>query len=553
MQKTVILAVLLFAAVPAVRAEIKLPAVFSDHMVLQRDVAVPVWGTAAPGEQVTVEFAGQRQTATAAADGRWRVALGPFSASAEPRPLSISAADQKTAAGNRQIADVLVGEVWLASGQSNMASPVSSLPDAAQVLALAEDPQLRFFTVTRKTAAEPQTELAGKWEAATPQTAKGFSAVAYFFARDLRQSQKCPVAIMHGSWGGTPIETWISVDGLKRDPPLVKTLQQWDKAIEQYRLVQANPKLVPEYLAELQRWKKEVEPAFNTAMKEYNAAQAAGQAAGEKPKPAQPEPTNPDPMGMPSPSRRPQTPSVAFNGMIAPLAPYAMRGIIWYQGEGNGSAGLEYRALFRRLIQDWRRHWGLDLPFLFVQLPACGTDPGPVAERGWPWLREAQSLALQEPRSGMAITIDVGDPKNVHPADKLDVGRRLALLARRDVYGEKCVASGPLVREHLAEAGAIRVKFGEIGSGLVPGQAPWRAPGVEPLPADRLIGFYIAGEDRQWKVADARIDGDSVIVSSPAVPKPAAVRYGWASSPRCNLYNREGLPAAPFRTDDWPK
>ncbi len=544
-QTRLIVIVLLLAPLAALHAAgLKPAAVFADHLVLQRDMPVPVWGTAAPGEAVTVTFAGQQQSATAAADGSWRVTLAPLSASAEPRELKV---------GGLVIHDVLVGEVWLASGQSNMAVPVSSLADAATVLAAAEDAQLRFFTVTRQTAAEPQADVGGKWEAATPLTAKGFSAVAYFFARDLRRTQKCPVAVLHGSWGGTPIETWISLAGLKSDPPLTNTVQKWDKALEQYRLVQANSQLVPEYRAALQRWKKEVEPAYNVTMKAYNAAKAAGRAVGAKPQPTQPEPTNPDPMGMPSPSRRPQTPSVSFNAMIAPLAPYALRGAIWYQGEGNGSAGLEYRALLRRLIQDWRHHWGTELAFLFVQLPANGPDTTPVAERGWPWLREAQFMALCEPRTSMAITLDVGDPNNVHPADKLDVGQRLALLARRDVYGEKLVASGPLFNGYALEKNMIRVRFRETGSGLIRGQAPWCAPGVEPLPTDRLIGFYIAGEDQKWVAADAKIDGDSVLVSSPAVPKPAAVRYGWANSPRCNLYNKEGLPAAPYRTDEWPK
>jgi sialate O-acetylesterase len=273
---------------------------------------------------------------------------------------------------------------------------------------------------------------------------------------------------------------------------------------------------------------------------------------GEKPQPAWPEPQNPDPMGMPSPSRRPQTPTVSYNGMIAPLAPFALRGVIWYQGEANGSAGLEYRELFPRLIQDWRAHWGAELPFLYVQLPCFGPDPTPVATSGWPWTREAQLMALREPRTNMAITIDVGDPGDVHPTDKRDVGHRLALLARRNVYAEKVVASGPLLKDFSVEGETIRVRFRETGSGLIIGQAPWRAKGVTALPSDQLVGFYVAGDNREWVEARATIDGDCVVVSSPAVKKPVAVRYGWANSPRCNLSNREGLPASPFRTDDWP-
>jgi sialate O-acetylesterase len=246
---------------------------------------------------------------------------------------------------------------------------------------------------------------------------------------------------------------------------------------------------------------------------------------------------------------------VNFNGMIAPLVPYAIRGVVWYQGENNASRGLEYRELFPRLIRDWRQQWqGTgEFPFLFVQLPGNGKDTTPVAEQGWPWLREAQFLTLKVPRTAMAVTIDLGDPNDVHPADKLDVGQRLALLARRNVYNENIVASGPLYSGCEIEGDRIRLRFREIGSGLKAGQAPWHARGVEPLPTGRLVGFFVAGDDRKWVVAEATIEGGEVLVSSKAVPKPAAVRYGWANYSRCNLYNREGLPASPFRTDDWPK
>lgn len=525
--------------VSAAQAEVKLPAVFADHMVFQRDLPAPVWGTAAAGESVVVEFAGQTKVAMADTAGKWKVVLDPLKTSAESRELK---------AGTLVIHDVLVGEVWLASGQSNMAFGLNAAHNAAEVLPQVNDPQLRFFTVTHKTAVEPQPDLQGKWDLANPQAAKGFSAVAYFFAREIRRTQNCPVAILHSSWGGTPIETWIGLDGYKLEPPLAKPLQQWEKALEQYRKIQADPKLEADYVAALAKWRKEVEPAFNAATKAWNASPV-----GPKPVPATPEPTNPDPMGMPSPSRRPQTPAVSFNAMIAPLVPYAIRGALWYQGEANGSAGMEYRKLLPRLIQDWRRLWGQEFAFLYVQLPMNGKDNAPVAAAGWPWLREAQLLTLQVPKTSMAITIDVGDPGNVHPTDKLDVGNRLALLARRDVYGEKLIASGPLYNGSQIDGDKIRIRFKEVGTGLTPGQAPWRAAGVEPLPTDKLVGFYIAGEDKKWVEAEARIEGNSVIVYSPAVPKPVAVRYAWANSPRCNLYNREGIPASPFRTDDWDK
>lgn len=551
-----ILLLALFSGAQLVFAGVKLPQIFSDHVILQRDVAVPVWGWADAGEKVTVTFAGQTKSATADEKGKWLVKLDSLPASAEPRELVVTGKDSTV-----KISDVLVGDVWLAGGQSNMGFPLNSAHNAAEVLPQAQDSQLRFFLVKTKTAAEPQADGVGKWAATTPDTAKGFSGVAYFFAQEIRRDQKVPVAVLQAPWGGTDIETWISLAGLKQNPPLTKTVDRWDKAVADYQKVQANPGLVTAYENDLKQWQKEVAPAYNAVLKKYNDDKAAGKAVGSKPQPSRPEPTNPDPMGMPSPSRRPSTPTVNFNAMIAPLVPFAIRGAIWYQGENNGGRGLEYRELFPRLIADWRNQWKKsggaaegEFPFLFVQLPCNGADTTPVAESGWPWLREAQLLTLKVPRTGMAITIDVGDPGNVHPADKIDVGRRLALLAKKMVYGENVVASGPLFQNFKIEAGGkIRVRFTETGSGLTIGQQPWCAAGVKPFPKDRLIGFYLAGDDKKWVEADASIDGDSVVVSSAQVPQPVAVRYGWANSPRCNLYNQEGLPASPFRTDDWPK
>ena len=314
--------------------------------------------------------------------------------------------------------------------------------------------------------------------------------------------------------------------------------------------MKADPKLESDYLADLDQWTKEVKPAFDATMKTWNEDKAAGKPVGEKPKPSRPEPSNPDPMAPPSPSRRPSTPSVSYNAMIAPLSPFALKGVLWYQGEANAGRGLEYRVLFPRLIQGWRKQWGVDFPFLFVQLLMNGKDPVPVAKDGEPYLREAQLMTLSEPKTAMAITIDIGDPNNVHPGDKIDVGKRLSLLARRDIYGEKIDASGPLYQGFKVEGDKVRVSFKETAKGLKPGQAPWCAKGVEPLPTDKLVGFVIAGSDGNWVEADAVIEGNDVIVSSKSVTNPVAVRYGWAHSPRCNLYNSEGLPASTFRTDD---
>lgn len=524
-------------------AELTVARLFSDGVVLQRECPVPVWGSADAGSTVTVAFAGQEVTATADAAGAWRATLAALPASSEPRTLTIR--------GSRtlMVSDVLVGDVWLASGQSNMGVPLASAHNAAAALPLAQDPLLRFFTVTRTTAAEPAGDVGGTWETTTLKTAGRFSAVAYFFACDLRARLDVPVAIIHSSWGGTPAQAWTSIAVLRQDPPFTRYLDQWEAALTKHRQVVADPTLAEAYRADLKQWHAEVAPAYNAAVKAHLAAKDGS----PKPKPSRPEPVNPDPMGMPSPSARPNVPGVIVNGMIAPLAPYALRGVLWYQGEANGGDGLGYRSLLPRLIGDWRALFRRDdLPFLIVQLAGWDHDKRGAEFHDWPYLREAQLLTSRSvPHTGLAVLSDLGDPKDVHPANKSDVGARLALAARRVAYGETLVASGPLLTEHVREVAAMRLRFSEVGSGLVIGQAPWVAPGQQPLPTDRLLGFVIAGADRRWHVADARIEGDNVVVSSPAVPEPQAVRYGWANAPRGNLYNGEGLPASPFRTDDW--
>lgn len=542
--KRTLLSLVLFGAHSVVLADVKLPAFFADHMVLQREMPVPIWGTADEGEKVTVTFAGQQKTATADTAGKWRVTLDKMPASAEPRELTVNGSNA------RKISDVLVGEVWLASGQSNMGFPLSSAHNAAETLASATDAQLRFFSVKNATAAEPQDDLHGTWEASDPNTAKGFSAVAYFFARELRAKLGCPVAILHSSWGGTPAQAWLSINALRQEPPFANYLQKWDEAVANHQEVLAHPEAMEAYRRDLAQWQKEVAPAFNDAMKAWNA----GPKTSPKPTPAKPEPANPDPMDIPSPSSRPGTPSVIFNAKIAPLAGYAMRGAIWYQGEANGGQGVEYRKLLPRLIGDWRARWAQgDFPFLIVQLAAWDMDKNPAPMHQWPWLREAQSLTVKTvPKTGLAVAIDVGNPADVHPKGKEPVGHRLALAARKIAYGENLVHSSPIFREMKIAGAKVRAQFAENGGGLVIGSAPWRADGDPQWPQDKLIGFTIAGEDRMWHDADAKIDGDSVILSSAEVPKPVAIRYGWANAPRCNLYNREGLPASPFRSDDWP-
>ena len=539
------------AAVPLARAEVKLHPLFSDRAILQRDLPLPVWGTATPGEKVAVAFAGQTATATADAQGKWQVKLTPLPASAEARDLVVKGTNTLT------IRDILVGDVWLASGQSNMDSPLSS-GTTAQLLPDAADPLLRFFKVTKTVAPAPLPGPGGKWEAATPETAKNFSAVAYVFAKEIRRTQKVPVAVLNAAWGGTPIQTWMSLDSIQRPPAIEKTLALWEKSLAQHLAVKDKPELMTAYRADMKDWETNVGPAHKAALSAYNelasAAKAAGQPVPPAPKIARPEPEQPDPMAMPSASKRPSTPTIAYNGVIAPLAPYALRGTLWYQGEADGSRGLEYRALLPRLIDGWRAAWGQgDFPFITIQLPGCYDDKIPVATGGWPFVREAQLLSLSVPKTALVVTSDIGDPKDVHPDNKIHVGARVALAGRQLAYGEKIVASGPLYAGSAVEGSAMRIRFTETGGGLAIGRAPWVAKGMPALPEDKLVGFYVAGADKKWVEATAKIEGATVLVSAPSVTAPEAVRYAWAAYPRANLANKEGLPASPFRTDDGPK
>lgn len=528
-------------------ADVKLHPLFTDHMVLQRGNVAPVWGTATPGEKVAVEFGGQTLEATADADGRWMIEFKNLEASSDPRTLTAKASNTVT------VNDVVVGDVFLAGGQSNMDSPLSS-GTAAEALPTANDPLLRFFTVKKSVAAEPLASVEGQWLPTTPENAKGFSAIAYFFAKDVRENQNVPVGVIRSAWGGTPIKTWMSLDSLRKDPPVAATVKEWDDAFAKYQALKDQPEVMEAYYKDMKDWETNVEPAFKAAKKAHPEAVAAAKAANQPPPPAptpsRPEPVMPNPIAMPSASKRPSVPTISYNAMIAPLAPYGLRGILWYQGEADGSRGPEYRILFPRLIEGWRADFRQPtLPFLFVQLPASGTDSAIVADKGMAVLRSAQASALSLPGTGMAVTLDIGEAKEAHPDNKVHVGQRLALTGRKVVYGEDIVASGPTYDSHEIRDGKAVVKFDNTGGGLIIGQAPWRAKSMPEVPTDKLVGFALAGADGKWSAAEAIIEGETIIVSSPTVPTPTAVAYGWADSPSVNLYNKENLPAAPFRTD----
>lgn len=497
----------LLAASPTV-AEVKLPALFSDNMVLQRDRPIPVWGTAEAGEQVTVTLGEAQVTATANQEGRWRVQLPPRAAGG---PFEMTIAGKNTLTRR----NVLIGEVWIASGQSNMEWPVHLSLHPEEEIAAANYPQIRFFNVKHTVASQPRTDVEGTWVECTPQTVPNFSAVAYFFSRDLHQALGVPIGLIKTAWGGTPAESWVSRSSLEAQPDLKVLVERWDaqrlQALEDYAAA------VDQYFQQVARW--------------VQNAQSSGLLP---PMPAAP--------GLPGILQNPWRTSGLYNGMIAPLIPYALRGAIWYQGESNASRAYQYRTLFPALIQDWRRAWGQgDFPFLFVQLANFTPPPAEPGESDWAELREAQAQALALPNTGMAVAIDVGEADNIHPPNKQEVGRRLALAARAIAYGQEVVYSGPLYQSMAVEGHSIRLWFRHLGGGLV-------ARGGGPL-----RGFAIAGADRKFVWAEACIEGETVVVHSDQVPEPVAVRYAWANNPEgCNLFNQAGLPAPPFRTDNWP-
>ncbi len=501
-----ILRVLVFVSLllpaAAVRADVRLPAIFSDHLVLQSGVAVPVWGWADPGEAVTVAIAGQSKGTRAGTDGRWRVDLAKLEPSARPTTLTVRGRNTLT------IQDVLVGEVWLGSGQSNMAMTVARSNDPEREAAAANRPQIRMFKEESGAADTAQAEGKGRWVVCAPDTVGAFSATLYFFGREVHAALGVPVGLINSSVGGTPIESWIAPE-VQRASPALKEFFAPAPAPTPAAAEAAKKK----YEQDLAKWQADVKQA-----------KAAKQKAPKRPQ---------DPAVL---AARKGNVGGLFNGKIAPLIPYAIRGALWYQGEANSVPAKApfYEAQLRLLVTDWRTRWGYEFPFAWAQLPNFG-GPG----RDWPAVREAMLNTLALPRTGMGINIDIGDEKDIHPKNKQEVGRRLSLWALGTVYGRKVPAtSGPLPAGHEVRGGEVVLKFKHADGGLV-------------ARGGALQGFVVAGEDRQWKPAQARIAGDRVIVSSPDVAKPVAARYAWENFPTCNLYNGAGLPASPFRTDRW--
>ena len=617
-------------------------------MVLQQGREIHIWGKADPAEQITARLAGQSSSATADTQGNWSLHLPAMHAGG---PFILTVRGKKEIV----IKDVLIGEVWIASGQSNMTFSLDGSAEAATEVPKANYPQIRLFSVPKKIALTPQANtLPAHWEICTPDSAKTFSAVAYYFAREIQRKLNVPVGVVESAWPGTPIEQWIAPEVLRADPALKNTTAEWDRATAAQKSFAENPlsfglefddfELVPalgqpvgKMLANFDdgtshlttggsfsySWADAPNAAFDLVSPGRGtgglAASVAGKLDGTQDsilsatykfggsqqdlsgfagirfwvrgngsfrfRSKQPTIDDFDDYATPvlkaTPEWRqitisfrdlrqdgwgvvkdftqdaltgfslecltsleyaPMPVSSLYEGMITPLLPYQFRGALWYQGESNAGRAHQYRKLLPAMIQNWRdASHQKDLRFLIVQLPNHGAIPDHPSESAWSELREAELMTAQlVPNTGLAVTIDVGDPLNLHPPRKKEVGERLALWALGTTYKQPIVYSGPLYESMKIQGSEVRLRFSHIGSGL------------ESRGDAALQGFAVAGADRTFHWADARIDGDTVVVSSPDVANPAAVRYAWGDSPRCNLVNKDGLPASPFRTDDWP-
>ncbi len=483
----------LFCAIAAAtaRAEVKPNSLFSDGMVLQRGRAVPVWGEAGENEKITVTF-GDQKVNTVAHQGKWRVDLAPLK---EGGPFTMTIAGDNTIT----IKNVLVGEVWLCSGQSNMGFTLDRAANAKEAIAAAGDSELRLFKVPSAPSDVPLTNTKGKWSESTPESAKGFSAVAYFFGRDLRKALKVPVGLIESAVGGTPAEAWTARTNLESVAELKPILDRQAEAEKEYKTEGA-------------------------AARRKQAAEAAKKAKAEGKSVAKAPAEERDP------ATSPRRPACLYNGMIVPLQPYAIAGAIWYQGEGNSGRAQEYRTLFPTMIRNWRAVWNQgEFPFLFVQIAPM--------DRMSPEIREAQLYTWQNvPRTAMIVTADVGEANDIHPKRKEPVGARLALAARALAYDEKREYSGPVYESMKVDGSKAVLSFTHLGRGLTAKDGD-------------LTGFTMAGADNTFHPATAKIEGDNVIVTCPEVKAPKAVRYGWTNSPVVNLFNKDDLPASPFRTD----
>jgi sialate O-acetylesterase len=635
---------------------LKLAVIFTDNMILQQMADLPVWGTASPGMLVTVRFAGHEKTTKADANGDWCVKLEPLTANSVPQEMNITVNDSAQTA--IILRNILIGEVWVCSGQSNMEFAVSRAKNGNKESSEANFPGIRLLTIPKLVAETPQKYItAGSWTVCNPETVSGFSAAGYFFGRELHRRLGVPVGLINASWGGTVAEAWTSRKTLLENPVLAGLVTQYDtdvsnsgEAISKYKeeIKQIEQKTkdienigYPRGWADIPtppgEWndfelpaswqnrgldfsgivwfRKEIElPAgwcgqelrlsigatdksdvtyFNNVQAgsitmaerqdswctlrtyiipahlvqpgrnviavrvhsdKYDGGMIGPAAAMQLSCPVR-SGSSPVPLAgfwkyavesnygkiaipaIPPGPDNPNSPCVLFNGMISPLIPFAIRGAIWYQGESNADRAVQYRTLFPAMIQDWRAHWNQgEFPFMFVQLANFRAELSCPVESKWAELREAQTMTLRLPNTGMAVAIDAGDALDIHPVNKQDIGLRLALNALAITYGQQVPYSGPMLKSVTREGDKLRIHFDHINGGL-------QSRG------EKLQGFILAGTDRKFAWAQAAIDGDTVIASSPEIAEPAFVRYAWADNPACNLYNDAGLPAVPFRSD----
>ena len=507
-----LMGLLLFLIQPFVHAEVTLPRVISSNMVLQRDMQAPIWGWASPGEEVTITLRAEAEdvapvattTVIGDAEGNWQTKL-PAMAAGGPYTLRVKGSN------TLELTNVLFGEVWVCSGQSNMQWSVSASKDSEVEIAAAMYPKIRLFYIPRVPSGLPQQDVTADWHETTPETIAGFSAVAYYFGRKLYKNLDVPIGLINTSWGGTRIEPWTPPVGLAGVPALTTISKEVQDIQANYRAQ------LPAKMKDIETWIAETRKALET-----------GAALTEMP-------DNTHPL------RHQGRPTALYNGMVHPIVPYAIRGALWYQGESNLRDGMLYHEKMKALINGWREVWGQgDFPFYFVQLAPFnygGRNANPLF---LPQIWEAQAATLALRNTGMAVTTDIGNLRDIHPRNKQDVGRRLALWALAKDYGRDDVTySGPLYKSMAVEGNTIRLTFDHVGSGLT-------SRDEKPL-----TWFEIAGEDKQFVEAQATIEGNTIVVSSDAIANPVAVRFGWHQGAEPNFVNKEGLPASPFRTDSW--
>lgn len=497
-------------------AKIKLASPFQDHMVLQRDMKVPIWGTAAVGEKITVKMGAQTHSVLAGKDGKWILKLDPLKAGG-PFILKVNGTNELL------VEDVYVGEVWLCSGQSNMDFTVAredrywcGVNNEAEEVANANAPLIRVLDIDFTPSETPQEEINGKWEVISPQTVGHISAIAYFFARDIQKKLKIPIGLITTAFGASTAEAWISKEALTKNEKFDKLLSNFEEKLIKFKADTV------------------AQSAYKVAFEKWEIAAAKAKAAG---KDELRGPKNPNPV------RDQHNPYVLWNGMVKPLVPYAIRGALWYQGESNSPTASIYKDIMETLINDWRTQWKQgDFPFYFVQLANIGKEIDTIPAKGGSEAikRDAQLQNLSIPNTGMAVAIDNADPDNmgnVHPKNKQEIGRRLSLIALANVYQNNVDFSGPIYNRMEINGKEVRLYFKHVDGGLTAKDG-------------KLSGFAIAGEDKKFIWGNARIEGDHLVVSSPEVEHPVAVRYGWSSNPPISLYNQAQLPASPFKTDE---